>query len=153
MVTVRQAHGHDHRSLAQLQWRWRVEEWRGHAEMTEAEFVDALTAWAAENAETHTPFVALEGDDPVGMAWLALILRVPTPPRWTRRGGLMQSVYVVPGRRNAGVGASLVGAVIAHARALGLDYLLVHPSDRSVPLYRRMGFAAMDHHLELLLDR
>jgi GNAT superfamily N-acetyltransferase len=65
---------------------------------------------------------------------------VPGPAAWTRLAGHLQSVYVLPEHRNAGVGAALVAAALDAARARGFDYVIVHPSERSFPLYRRAGF-------------
>jgi hypothetical protein len=41
--------------------------------------------------------------------------------------------------------------VLAYARDLFLDYVAVHPSERSFPLYRRLGFTDTDGVLELRL--
>ena len=86
------------------------------------------------------------------MAWLALVHRVPGPERFERLAGNLQSVYVAPASRGQGVGGALVDAVVAHARAAGLGYLVVHPSERSYPLYRRAGFVDTPKVLELGLS-
>jgi hypothetical protein len=41
--------------------------------------------------------------------------------------------------------------VITDARSRGAGYLIVHPSKRAYPLYKRIGFATTDHilHMEL----
>jgi GNAT superfamily N-acetyltransferase len=150
-VVVRRATNADHDSLASLQWRWRVEEWGRTPESSQPQFRAAFRRWAALHSGSHTPFVAMEAAHTVGMAWLALIERVPTPHRWRRLGAALQSVYVVPSLRNSGLGASLVAAALDHARATGVDYVIVHPSERSFPFYRRLGFSGSGQHLELLL--
>ncbi len=76
------------------------------------------------------------------MAWLALAARVPRPGRTGRLCGDVQSVYVVPEHRSAGVGVALVRALLQHAEALGLEHVTVHSSKRAVPVYERAGFAA-----------
>lgn len=151
-VKVRAALNSDRDTLALLQWRWRVEEWGGEPRLSLADFRRDFAAWAAAHGASHLPFVAEEGDDAVGMAWLAVTERVPTPARWERLGGSLQSVYVTPLLRNAGVGEALVRAVIERAALLGLDYLMVHPSERSFPFYRRIGFAETGRYLELVID-
>jgi GNAT superfamily N-acetyltransferase len=56
---------------------------------------------------------------------------------------------VAPARRGDGIGESLVNAAVDEARRGGLDYVSVHPSERSVPLYRRVGFRGNARTLEI----
>jgi GNAT superfamily N-acetyltransferase len=88
---------------------------------------------------------------PVGMAWLAIVDRIPGPAKWLRRAGSLQSVYVRPEERGQGIGTRLVGAAIGAARDRGLEYVSVHPSTRSFALYRRAGFVSAGGALELRL--
>ncbi len=89
---------------------------------------------------THLPFVAEVDDDVVGMAWLAVVERVPSPERRRRHSGDVQSVYVLPQLRDRGIGGALLEAVLAEAGRLRLEHVTVHSSDRAVPLYQRGGF-------------
>ena len=57
-----------------------------------------------------------------------------------RRFGDVQSVYVVPEHRNAGVGAKLMAAVLQEARDRELEFVTVHSSERAVTMYQRAGF-------------
>ncbi|MEU5722929.1 GNAT family N-acetyltransferase [Micromonospora sp. NPDC047738] len=79
-------------------------------------------------------------DEAVGMAWLMVADRVPTPARRHRRSGDVQSVYVVPELRDSGIGAALLEAVLAEAGGLALEHVTVHASDRAVRFYERLGF-------------
>ena len=83
------------------------------------------------------------------MAWLCVVDRIPSPGRWTRLAGVLQSLYVVPERRGRGTGAELIQAVLGEARRRGLDYVAVHPTERSFPLYRRAGFGENGRTLEI----
>ncbi len=134
-------------ALALLRYTWRVGE-RGESG-DPAEFAAAFGTWWDENAHTHLAWLAERGGEPVGMAWLALIHRVPGPERFRRVSGNVQSVYVLATERGVGTGALLVEAVVAHARADELGYLTVHPSELSYPLYERAGFATSGGVLEL----
>ncbi|GGS12709.1 hypothetical protein Snoj_37860 [Streptomyces nojiriensis] len=60
--------------------------------------------------------------------------------------------FVTPPRRNGGIGSALLEALELHARSAGFDTLVVWPSDRSSPLYRRSGFRSPEELLELPLD-
>lgn len=108
--------------------------------------------WMTEHDDTHLPFVVEVNGSPVGMAWLAIIERVPGPERWTRLSGAIQSVYVSAEYRNAGLGSLLLAELVEGARQFGLDYLSVHPSPLSFPFYRRLGFAGEGSLLFLALD-
>jgi GNAT superfamily N-acetyltransferase len=121
-----------------LRWSWRAVERgeRGDPDRFRAEF----TAWISERRRTHVPFLVEVGDLAVGMAWLAVIERIPGPEKWSRLSGFLQSVYVTPAHRNGGLGSLLVERLIDEARGEGLEYLSVHPSPRSFPFYRRLGF-------------
>ncbi|MQA78101.1 MAG: GNAT family N-acetyltransferase [Streptosporangiales bacterium] len=103
-------------------------------------FVDSFASWISDHLPTHLPFVAELGDDVVGMAWLVLTERVPSPERRYRRSGDVQSMYVVPEVRDHGIGAALLEAVLADADRLALEHVTVHSSDQAVPLYQRAGF-------------
>jgi GNAT superfamily N-acetyltransferase len=131
-----------------LRWRWRSEE-RGETGLSRERFVEAFADWMAEHWTSHLVWLAEADEAPVGMAWLAVVHRVPGPERWMRLSGNLQSVYVIPERRGSGTGELLVHAVVDRAHLFGLDYISVHPSERSFSLYRRLGFEESSGVLEL----
>jgi GNAT superfamily N-acetyltransferase len=149
-VEVRTGGPADAGALADLRFAWRAGE-RGEQGLDESRFAEALTTWMDEHRSTHLPSLAVRDGRPVpvGMAWLAIVDRVPGPGRFLRRSGNVQSLYVVPAERGNGVGTALMEALLAESRRLGLDYLTAHPSQRALPLYRRLGFAETDQILEL----
>lgn len=134
--------------LAELRYTWRVDE-RGERGLDASEYQSQLREWMHRHRETHFSYLALHDDVAVGCAWLCVIDRIPGPGTFIRRSGALQSVYVRPAKRNAGVGSELVRFVVEEARAMNLDYLGVHPSERSFTFYRRLGFDAADRALEL----
>jgi GNAT superfamily N-acetyltransferase len=145
---VRRASEADVGALADLRWAWRAVE-QGAPRMDNPEFTSAFERWFLAHRTTHEAFLAEVGSSSVGMAWLALIERVPGPDRWARHAGHLQSVYVLPEHRNKGIGGALVMAALRQAAAHGLDYVIVHPSERSFPLYRRLGFRETGAVLEI----
>ncbi|MEZ5137959.1 MAG: GNAT family N-acetyltransferase [Acidimicrobiales bacterium] len=136
-------------ATAALRWRWRVEEGPERPAVTLEAFTTALGEWLADHAATHRTFVAEVEGDVVGIGWLAVVHRIPGPEVWDRRAGLVQALYVVPEARDQGIGGALLDAMVAHAREIGLQYLGVHPSERSVPFYRRRGFGSYERGFEL----
>ncbi len=119
--------------------------------MSEQAFIAAFAAWHANHLGDHQAFIAELGGRAVGLAYLAIFDRVPGPLRFVRLAGLVQSVYVLPEVRDQGIGRVLVEAVIAEARERNLEFLIVHPSARAFPLYRRLGFAVTNSLLRLQL--
>ncbi|HEV3266576.1 MAG TPA: GNAT family N-acetyltransferase [Acidimicrobiales bacterium] len=138
----------DAENLARLRYQWRVDE-SGERGLDRRSFEDALRSWMDDHRSSHVPFLALRSTTPVGMAWLALVDRVPGPKHFVRRSAYVQSVFVLPPERSLGIGTRLMRFVLDHARGLGLDYVAVHPSERSFSLYRRVGFTDTDRLLEL----
>ncbi|GIF67650.1 N-acetyltransferase [Asanoa ishikariensis] len=139
-MRVRRATVADAAALAGLRWR-RVTEEGDYTGTDRADFLESFADWLAEHQASHLPFLAEDGERAVGMAWLMVAERVPTPRSRSRRSGDVQSVYVVPELRDGGVGAVLLAAVLAEARTLDLEHVTVHSSDRAVPFYQRVGFA------------
>jgi GNAT superfamily N-acetyltransferase len=78
----------------------------------------------------------------VGMAWLALLPRVPRPGTTARLSADVQSVFVEPEHRGQGIGSALVQAASEHAARLGAGRVTVHSGRRAVPVYERLGFAS-----------
>jgi GNAT superfamily N-acetyltransferase len=136
--------------LARLRYQWRAGE-RGERGLDEPSFEKSLLTWMEDHTSTHVPFLALKNGDPIGMAWLALVDRVPGPEHFTRRSGYFQSVYVTTGHRSNGIGTLLTELVLDHSHGVGLDYVAVHPSEHAFSLYRRLGFSGTDRVLELRL--
>lgn len=106
-------------------------------------FAPDLLGWWDVHHDSHIPFLALlPSSGAVGMAWLALTARVPRPGGTSRLCGDVQSVYVVPEHRSAGVGTALMRAMLQHAEVLGLEHVTVHSNQRAASLYERTGFTS-----------
>jgi GNAT superfamily N-acetyltransferase len=144
LVSIRRAVASDAAGLAALRAAWGAE----HGD-TSPGFVAVFEEWVRGSGGTHVGFVAEDSGEVVGMVWLARLERPPSPDEGRRLHGDVQSVYVVPARRGAGVGTALTAAVIDEARRLGMTRLTVQSSGRAVPLYQRAGFAFSDRLLRL----
>ncbi|GAB3929104.1 hypothetical protein GCM10011575_26030 [Microlunatus endophyticus] len=114
--------------------------------------LDAFTAeldrWWTRHRDTHRAFVAAlpsgreGGAEIIGMAWVALVDRIPRPGATSRMSADIQTVFVMPDHRGRGVGSELVEAAAAHATRLGAIRVTVHSGSRAVPVYERLGFAS-----------
>ncbi|GAA2271543.1 GNAT family N-acetyltransferase [Streptomyces hawaiiensis] len=138
-IGIRPARPSELAAVATLRWEWLVE--NGSDDLGEpGDFVRHFVAWAEANAGSHRCVVLVRGDRVIGMAWLAVVQRVPTPRAPRRASGDLQCVYVVPEARDGGLGGRLIRAVLDGARELGLERVTVHSSPRAVPAYARSGF-------------
>lgn len=75
---------------------------------------------------------------------------MPRPGHHAGRWGYLGNMFVVPGHRRRGVGALLLTAVLRDASDLGLERVVLNPSEASIGFWRRFGFVAAD---ELLVYR
>ena len=105
MLTIRRGGPDDVVHLASLRFEWRSRE-RGEKGLDQQSFEKELKEWTREHENSHVPFLAFETERPVGMAWLAVVDRIPGPEFFVRRSGYVQSVYVVPNQRSQGVGTA-----------------------------------------------
>ncbi|WP_440901633.1 GNAT family N-acetyltransferase [Actinosynnema sp.] len=137
---IRPAHPEDLPALAALRWHWTLESRGAHPSSPQEAFTTHFTAWAQDHAQSHHCLVLLRDDRIIGMAWLALVPRVPHPFAPDRASGDLQCVYVTPEERNTGLGGELVTAALRLASELNLERVTVHSSDRAVPACTRSGF-------------
>jgi len=137
-VEVSQASVDDVAALAHLLW---LDTCEGEPAQPAVEgFAAELEQWWSVRRETHLAFVA-RAPEVVGMAWVALVPRVPRPGAVSRLSADVQSVFVLPDRRGQGIGGALVDAAARHATQLGALRVTVHSGRKAVPLYERLGFA------------
>ncbi|MEU8253834.1 GNAT family N-acetyltransferase [Micromonospora inaquosa] len=138
-MRISQANADDVAELARLLWLDTL-----HEEPTQLS-IDAFTAelaqWWAAHQDSHLVFVArLRRPEIVGMAWAALVPRVPRPGATSRLSADIQSVFVMPNQRGQGIGSALVEAAAEHATHLGSLQVTVQSGRRAVPVYERLGF-------------
>lgn len=144
-VEIRAAHPDEWAAVGGLRWDSN-REFGGECEDARDVFAERFAAWAEAHG-THQCFVAVEGGRVIGMTWLAVVDRVPSARLFARASGDLQCAYVVPDRRDRGIGGRLIDAVLARAAELGLERVTVHSSPRAVPVCERHGFTSEDDRL------
>ncbi|MFI7604343.1 GNAT family N-acetyltransferase [Micromonospora sp. NPDC049366] len=138
-VRISQADEDDVTGLARLLWRDTLDE-EPASTSADAFAVDVGQWWTAHR-HTHVAYVArLRTPEIVGMAWVALLPRVPRPGATGRFSADLQSVFVLPEHRGQGIGSALVEAASEHATRLGAARVTVHSGRRAVPVYERLSF-------------
>jgi GNAT superfamily N-acetyltransferase len=140
-VTVRTATADDLPALVALRRAW-TQERRGVP--PDPTFGERFAAWFHAEAHQRTFWLAEHDGAAIGMANLLTFVRMPGPGTPDGHWGYLGNMYVVPTHRDAGVGRRLLDAVVAHADAAGLERIVLHPSERSIPFYRRAGFGDAD---------
>ncbi|WP_174891348.1 GNAT family N-acetyltransferase [Candidatus Hamiltonella defensa] len=85
-------------------------------------------------------FVAEKNAELIGVISLFLVDKIPSPCEINGCWGYVSNVYVKPECRNNGVGSKLLNFVKDAAVANKCELLVVWPSDRSYPFYKRAGF-------------
>jgi GNAT superfamily N-acetyltransferase len=137
---IRLAGWEDRAELARLRRAW-VEEQAGAA-VEDDGFERRFDAWLERERHQRVAWLAVADGLAVGMLNLMVFTRMPRPGRpEPSRWGYVANVYVDPVHRDRGVGGLLLGACTAYADEHGFVRLVLSPSERSVPLYRRGGFA------------
>lgn len=127
--------------LARLRWLSRDVDER-HRESAEA-FAQRFSAWlvdALTSGAWHAAVAHGRESGMVGCMYLQSIQTVPVPGTLKRRWGYITHAYVEASSRTQGLGRAMLDLLIARARDLGLNELLVWPSAPAVSLYTRAGF-------------
>jgi GNAT superfamily N-acetyltransferase len=131
--------------LARLRWELYAEQEGVVAETPEA-YRERFAGFAgsALTSDAWRSWVARDGDRLVAAMWLHTVPRVPVPGKRAGSIGYLTNVYVAPAYRNAGLGARLLDRVKAWCADEGYSLVIVWPTERSRPFYRRNGFERPD---------
>jgi GNAT superfamily N-acetyltransferase len=130
-------------ALAALRRAW-TEENNGLAE--DADFEARFLDWYEREAPRRVSWVAEAGGELVGMMNMALFERMPQPGRDPATWGYLANAFVLAAHRDRGIGSLLLRALLGYADERRFVRVVLSPSERSIPFYRRLGFSA-DHDL------
>ncbi|HUS61963.1 MAG TPA: GNAT family N-acetyltransferase [Acidimicrobiales bacterium] len=147
-VSIRIADEADVRELARLRVLMDAED----GVEAEPEFEDAFADWFGAHGHSFTIVVAELDDRLIGTVWLELIERVPRPSEVDPAPvGYVTFTFVEPGHRNHGIGAAMLSFLRSTAVDRRCETVIVWPSQRSLPLYRRAGYDPPAELLEQVL--
>jgi GNAT superfamily N-acetyltransferase len=135
-AVVRVANAHDVAVIAELR-----SEWTG-VDADEPDFAKRVAVWFEEEKQQRTIWLAWERSRAVGMVSLVEFRRMPTPGKPDTCWGYVGHMFVRADARDRGIGAELMAALINTADERGYVRLLLSPSERAVPFFRRAGFRA-----------
>lgn len=137
-VVVRVADAGDSGAVASLRSLWSA----GAAE--DPDFARRMAAWLAVEGDRRTTWLAILGDSPVGMASVFEYRRMPRPGRPDSRWGYVGNMFVREAVRSRGIGSALMTTIITAADERRYARLVLSPSARALPFYRRAGFVVPD---------
>ncbi|MDP8907532.1 MAG: GNAT family N-acetyltransferase [Chloroflexota bacterium] len=108
------------------------------------DFARRMAAWLTDEGDRRTTWLARLGDSAVGMASVFEYRRMPRPARPDSRWGYVGNMFVREDFRNLGIGSALLVTMIDFAEDRGYARLVLSPSARAVPFFRRNGFIVPD---------
>ncbi|MEE1752897.1 GNAT family N-acetyltransferase [Streptomyces sp. SP18CS02] len=151
--TVRPARLADAGRLAELRWTFKQEDHEGRPPTPARPLQDA-ERWIRDRLGDGSwlAWVAEADGEICGHVFLHLVERMPEPYEDNNPVGYVTNYFVLPSQRNKGAGSALLEALKRHSHSTGLEGLIVWPSERSTPLYQRLGFQPPEELLELPLD-
>jgi GNAT superfamily N-acetyltransferase len=147
-IRIRRAEPGDAAELARLRFEFRSE--RHPTTEDRTQFLKRCLPWMRSRLTPDARWrcwLAQDGSAVVGTLWLQLIEKIPNPGQEPEQHGYVSSVFVLPDRRNSGVGAALLSACLAECDRLRLDTVFLWCTPESRRLYQRHGFAARDDFL------
>lgn len=149
VMVIRLAKIEDLSHVARLRWDFKIED-GDSAKVTQKKFEQLCFDKLRAESGQWSHFLAFENDEPVGMVSICRVPKLLSPDLKSDSIGYLTNTYVVPHRRNKGVGEELLETAVAWAKDANLELLFVWPSDRSRSFYGRLGFEENRAIMELL---
>ena len=134
---IRIADSADGPAIAALRQTWTAED---HGDVADEGFEARFLDWYGRESAHRICWLAELSGQPVGMMNLALFERMPRPGRDSGTWGYLANAFVLASHRDQGIGARLLTGLLAHADGQGYIRVVLRPSERAIPFYRRAGF-------------
>ncbi len=152
-MQIRRHTGSDYPAIAELRWLLKTDDGRVLTEGCKQEFTDRYQKHLEESdRDAHTVHWLIDDDGViVGVMTVRIVQKEPSPGKESESWGYLTNSFVIPEKRNRGLGTQLFESIKSWAIDLGLELLIVWPSEASYPFYRRAGFKGRDDPLELVL--
>lgn len=120
---------------------WIYNEWWQEVEDTNVSTLTELLRAHRVPDQIPMTLISLLGTQAVGTA--TLLAHDVGTERWPQLSPWMAAVYVVPAYRRRGIGAHLVNATVARARAMGTSILYLLTTERE-DFYGQLGWQVLD---------
>ena len=140
-ATIRRAGKADLPAITRLR---RASAWEQDGEQPDPGFEEALAACLTPQSSRRVFWLAEVDGEPAGSMNLMVFDRMPRPGRLPSCWGYVGNAFVLAAHRNQGIGRRLLDAVLGYAAERRFARVVLSPSERSIPFYRRAGFRAAD---------
>ncbi|MBP2240472.1 GNAT superfamily N-acetyltransferase [Cytobacillus eiseniae] len=151
-MDIRLAKEKDIKQLIQMRWDFTIEyDKSGKIEKTSfAAFEKECQSFLlnAMNNGQWFIWVAEKNGEIIANIYIELIQKVPRPGRTTYPFAYMTNVYTVKPYRNKGIGSKLLATINEWAKEEKYEFIIVWPSEDSVPYYQRNGYVHSTEPLE-----
>jgi len=128
--------------LAQMRWDYWVEGGSDPAKLDKQEFVDGfIEVLGAKLNKTWFVWCAIEDKEILSHVFVQSIEKIPKPSAPADTFGYVTNVCTRPSYRNRGIGSQLMEHVKKWARERDLEFLVLWPSEPSIPFWKEMGFS------------
>ena len=151
-VTIRLASPADAALLARLRFELRAS--MHQTPEDETAFVERCTRWMSERLASDNRWrcwLAEYERELAGSIWVQLVEKIPNPIAAPESYVYLTNFFVRPEHRSKGVGSKLLAEALVWSRAMNAELVLLWPTERSKPLYKRHGFVPADDFMELVL--
>ncbi|SER57823.1 GNAT family N-acetyltransferase [Salipaludibacillus aurantiacus] len=145
-MPIRLAEPKDIKQLVKMRWDFTLETSHNRSVIKEASYcqfenecedflIKALESrqWAIWVAESEGQIIS--------HIYIELVEKVPRPGRITRPFAFMTNVYTLPDYRGEGVGSQLLSCVNDWAKQNRYEFIIVWPSEESIPYYKKNGYS------------
>lgn len=144
----------DYRAIAELRWLLKAGELSEPDDDRKQEFLGRYQTHLEDaDEEGHTVHWLIDDSGVIaGVMTVRIVQKEPSPIEEPDHWGYLTNAVVIPEKRRLGLGTQLLETIKNWATAIGLEVLIVWPSDDSYRFYRRAGFKGRDDPLELALN-
>src|SRR5213596_726499 len=151
---IRVATSADWRALAEMRYRFRAE--LGSPAEPKSQFVRRCTSWMKKRFRVRSSpwrcWVIDDGKQLLGHVCVHLFEKMPNPVNEPELHAYVTNFYVVPEKRDRGLGRKLLNEALSWCGAQGVDAVILWATPESKALYRRCGLATSADIFELRRD-
>jgi len=150
-VRIRAAKCGDCRALAEMRYRFRTE--IGSATEPKSRFVRRCRSWMQKRLRSRSSpwrcWVLDDGERLLGHVCVQLFEKMPNPVNEPELHAYITNFYIVPEKRDHGLGRKLLNEALSWCRDRGTDAVILWASPGSKSLYRRCGLVEPSDIFEL----
>jgi GNAT superfamily N-acetyltransferase len=150
-VRIRIAKSADCCALAEMRYRFRTE--IGSATEPKSRFVRRCRSWMQKRLRSGSSpwrcWVLDDGERLLGHVCVQLFEKMPNPVNEPELHAYITNFYIVPEKRDHGLGRKLLNEALSWCRDRGTDAVILWASPGSKSLYRRCGLVEPSDIFEL----